>query len=133
MQLNKRQSRHVIGGVLVRYRKLDSKGDMQGQRGNDNYHLNEQAVAAAIRSRILSFRGEWWENPDDGIPFNILTGKMNAERQQIADAYLKERIAQTQGVAQLVSYHSEFGSKERQINVEVLTEYGGTVALGVSI
>lgn len=49
------------GGIDVRYRRLDEYGDMQGLRGNKTHYEGAYAVGAAIRSRLLSFKGEWWE------------------------------------------------------------------------
>lgn len=93
---------------------------MQGIRG-ESHDVGAKAVASAIRSRLLSFQGEWWENEELGIPFHVLVGKMNQEREQIADAYIRERIATTFGVAQIVEYHTEIVGSSRRIHVEVLT------------
>ena len=98
---------------------------MQGIRDKAASHeVGGFAVASAIRSRILSFHGEWWERPESGIPFDVLAGRMTEEREQIADAYLRERIATTQGVSRIIEYKTSLVGVERRVFVSVLTDEG---------
>lgn len=114
----------------MRYRRLDAGGDMLACCGAFE---GADAVAAAIRSRLLSFRGEWWEFPEDGIPLLELVGKMNEEREQMADMYIRQRILGTQGVDQIVEYRSEVENSKRSVFVVVTTTDGETASVEVAI
>ena len=50
--------------------------------------------------------------------------RMTEEREQIADAYLRERIATTQGVARILDYRTSVVGTERRVYVSVLTDEG---------
>lgn len=120
----KRLFLHETEGVAMRYRMLDAYGDMQGLRGNGTHYEGAEAVGAAIRSRLLSFKGEWWENPDEGIPFEALVGRLSEEKKQIADALIRIRIADTPGVVSIENYVARDNGRNREISVSVMTEFG---------
>lgn len=108
----------------MRYRRVDSQGDMIGIRTPDSHLKGAEAVAAAIRSRILSFYGEWWEDPEDGIPLEALIGRMDEEREQVADAMIRSRVMGTPGVLSVEDFRAETDGRKRIIFMKVLTEFG---------
>lgn len=117
---------------MVKYRKMDELWDMQGVRSGPSHLTGAEAVAAAIRSRILSFQGEWWEDEDDGVPLEALVGRLDEEREQIADALIRLRILGTAGVIGITEYSSKNLGRKRSIFATVETEFG-TASLEVSL
>lgn len=117
----------------MRYRKLDENLDMKACNDGHPFYFGKDAVAAAIRSRLLSFQGEWWEGEADGIPFWALTGRMDTERKQEADMYIRKCILGTEGVRDFAEYKSEIKGKRLNVFASVLTNEGGTATVEVSL
>lgn len=109
----------------MRYRKVDKFGDMLAY-SEGGMLKDAEAVGACIRSRILSFEGEWWGDLDDGLPFLAMLGRMDEEREQIANALIRERILQTEGVLFIESFISKNEEKKREIHASVMTVFGAT-------
>ena len=108
----------------MKYRRLDVGGDMQGYGVGGGVLEGADAVAACIKSRLLSFKGEWWETPDEGIPLEAMIGRMGEERAQIADALIRVRILDTFGVLYIESFNVATTGRQRVVNVTVMTSYG---------
>jgi len=112
----------------MKYRRLDENGDMMPVTA-ENHHLEgAEAVGATIRSRLLSFRGEWWENPDDGIPSGLFFGRTTDENKRVLEALLRERLMETQGVNAIVALtiRDDPATRKRTISVTVDTDDGET-------
>lgn len=50
-------------------RRLDSDGDLAGGFGLNNFATGAGAVAQKVRTRLHLFRGEWFLDPDVGVPW----------------------------------------------------------------
>lgn len=100
----------------MRYRKLDSNGDMTFGSGSHNYYINvPAAVAQAVQTRLLLFLGEWFLDTSDGTPWNQqILGK---SYQKVYDMLIKGRITQTQGMNALLSYSSVVNPTTRSLSV----------------
>jgi hypothetical protein len=83
------------------------------------------AVAQGIRIRIQSFRGEWFLDLDDGVPYwqDLLGAKFNELR---ARAAFRDAITSAPGVVQLLSLEVGFDGATRTLTVawEVRTAFG---------
>ena len=113
------------------YRRLSADGDMLPARGNPPY-TGAEAVGAAIRSRILMFYGEWWETPDEGLDISYFFGYQNDEKKRVAEALLRERIKDTEGVSEILSLEmGEPKDRRRVINAVVLADTGETITVEV--
>lgn len=115
------------------YRRLDDDGDMLPARGNPPFK-GAEAVGAAVRSRILMFYGEWWEDPEDGLDVSYFFGYQNDEKKRVADALLRQRILETEGVAEI--YELKFGdidknSRRREISARIRTDTGEIITVEV--
>lgn len=97
---------------------------MQGQRSQGLHFEGAEAVVAAVRSRLRSFAGEWWEDPEEGIPLTALIGKLDEEKMMISDALIRLRILETEGVRGIVEYKAVNDSRSRTIYVTINTEFG---------
>lgn len=63
-------------------------------------------------------------NPDEGIPFEALVGRLSEEKKQIADALIRIRIVDTPGVVSIENYAARDNGRNREISVSVMTEFG---------
>jgi hypothetical protein len=80
----------------MKYRRLDSTWDMCFGRGNADYLVdsveNPEAVAQAIKTRMLLFTGEWWMNIRDGLPLWQKILGQRVTNKSIIDRILVDRI-----------------------------------------
>ena len=112
----------------MRYRRLDENGDMLPVTAVNAHFEGAEAVGMAVRSRILSFRGEWWEYPDEGVPVDLFFGRTTDENNRVFEALLRERIQETEGVEAIVHLliQDDPETRKRSISVTIDTEYGET-------
>lgn len=89
------------------------------------FTTGQTEIAQTIATRLKLFKGEYFRDITDGTPwFQSILGKGGTFAQR--DAYIKNRVIQTEGVAQLVQYDADFDQNSRAypINMQVLTDYG---------
>ena len=117
----------------MQYRRLDENGDMLPATALYPPLKDAEAVGAAIRSRLLSFSGEWWEDEDDGIPVEMLFGHISDDDRIVADALIRERIAETEGVSDVLELiiSDDAPNRTRTIRITVETVYGQNVTVEV--
>lgn len=120
----------------MRYRKLDSSGDyIFGRR--DEMLEETEAVAQAVKTRILLLLGEWWENPKDGTPlFEEVLGQRyrTDETPDQVDLVFSERINGTQGVADITNFESRIDPETRvyTASITVKTIYDTEFSVSLS-
>jgi hypothetical protein len=111
----------------MKYRKLTSDGDYSFGNGLADFYINvPEAVAQAVETRILLWRGEWFLNIDEGTPFlEAILGKHSKE---VADVTLQDRVQDTQGMVNIENYASIINPDTRAMTVEmeIDTIYGPT-------
>lgn len=74
----------------MQYRKLTETGDYAFGSGKLNFINDLDAIAQAVKTKLLLFYGEWWEDTTIGIPmFESIVGQVNSKN--IATA-LKELV-----------------------------------------
>lgn len=88
--------------------------------------ISEQnEIAQTIVTRLRLFTGEYFRNINDGTPwFQVILDKSSTLTQK--DAAIKRRIAETEGVQQILSYTTDFDINPRNYTVtcEVQTAFG---------
>ena len=113
----------------MRVRKQDANGDVIFGHGGADYYVNSpDAVALAIKTRLLLFTGEWFLDLSEGTPWAT---RVLGKGRTGYDAVIKARILGTEGVKSIVpgSYVSVLsGHKGRRLSVTctVDTVYGLT-------
>lgn len=111
----------------MRYRKLTPTGDYTFGTGADFYIDSPTTVAQAVLTRLELWRGEWFVNLDDGVPYysDVLGKYTQAQR----DAVIKRVVSLTPGVKQIVAYESVFDTAKRTFTVSMTidTIYGQAV------
>lgn len=111
----------------MRYRKLDENGDFTFGHGDlDYYKDNPEAVAQAVRTRLMLWAGEWFLNQDEGTPWGLrVLGKNSAADY---DPLIRLRILETRGVNSIEDYSSDWDENTRRlaISATINTTYGQT-------
>lgn len=117
------------------YRKLDENGDYTFGR-RDEFYSDVEAVAQAVKTRLLHFRGEWWENILDGTPFfQDVAGQFFASSNNAAqvDLIFAERINGTMGVVEITEFESRIDPQTRtySASIAVRTIYDAVFQLNI--
>jgi len=114
---------------------LTSSGDLDTSAGL-RFSAGRDAVAQGLRLRVLKFRGEWFLNRDEGVPYlandvvdeteSILGQKFNDAR---ARAAFRDVILAAPGVESLLSLTVTFDRSTRILGVswKVRTVFGDTI------
>jgi hypothetical protein len=109
----------------MRYRKLNSDDDMQyGNQQADYWRDVPDAVAQAVATRLRLFTGEWFLDIEEGTPWQgWVLGKHTLND---AELVIRQRILETQGVLEILSFDSSENRDERSviISATIGTIYG---------
>lgn len=111
----------------MRYRRLDANGDYSfGGQQLDYFRDTPMAVAQAVETRLMLFRGEWFLDTTEGTPWMMeILGK---NTQTTYDAAIRQRILGTPGVTELLGYSSDLDTEARRVAIAatINTVYGQT-------
>ena len=110
----------------MKYRRLDINGDYTLGRNRQNFLTDVDAVAQAIKTRLLLLYGEWWEDLTDGLPlWQRMIGSVGSdENKQVLDLIVKERINGTTNANSVVNFISEIKDRKYTFTCLVVTDYG---------
>lgn len=103
-------------------RALDENGDIV--TSGRHFLTEREEIAQTIKTRLRLYIGEYFRDITVGTPwFDKILDKST---QSNAEAELRRRIVNTNGVIQLTSFSSDFDRTTRKfsISVSVLTEFG---------
>ena len=116
----------------MKYRRLDADGDMLPSRGNPPFE-GAAAVCAAVRSRILLFYGEWWETLEEGLDVSSLFGYQSEEKKRVGEALIRERVNETEGVADILSFTvtDSGGHGRKVVDIVIETDTGETAIVTI--
>ncbi len=111
------------------YRQLDDNGDYIFGRGKHAYLEGVDAVAQAIKTRLLLLYHEWWEDLEDGLPLweKIMASSGRPDNIKAVDFIFRERIQNTIGVLSILGYESSFKNRRYIFRCAVETLYGSLV------
>lgn len=119
----------------MKYRALDENGDYSFGFGQNDFLTDGRAVAQAVGTKLKLFKGEWWENINDGLPFfQSIAGRPSSLGGVAAvDLIIQARIKDAPGVQDITSFQSTFDPKIRKYTckVTVSTIYGTSVEVTV--
>lgn len=116
------------------YRKLDSNGDYSFGRSKQDFVTDSNAVAQAIKTRLLLLFGEWWEDQSDGLPlFQSILGVSGTEDNlESVNLLIQERIINTDNVTDIVDYTSSYVNRSLSVSCTVNTTFGTTATVEVN-
>ena len=111
------------------YRQLDDNGDYIFGHGKHAYLEGVDAVAQAIKTRLLLLYHEWWEDLEDGLPLweKIMASSVQPSNIKAVDFIFRERIQGTTGVLSILGYESSFENRHYTFRCAVETLYGSLV------
>jgi hypothetical protein len=110
---------------MMRYRKLDSTGDMTFGHGQDNFWVDQpEGVGQWVMTRLRLNAGEWFADTSDGTPWatEVLGERTRATR----DIVVVDRVQTTPNVTAIAAYASQTDTSTRSWTAEVTidTAYG---------
>ncbi len=109
----------------MKYRKLDTDGDMLFGHGHADYLQNSpECVAQAVATRLRLLRGEWFLDLTEGTPY--APAIMGKHTKSTYDFAIRERVLETEGVTGIDEYQSIFDGETRTltVNIRISTNYG---------
>lgn len=112
----------------MKYRKLDKNGDyMFGNNGLD-FISDTEAVAQAIKTKVMLFYQEWWEDISIGIPmFQSIIGKVaDSNLKMTYTLLLTKRIQEIEQVTSVSNVEVKQGNRSLSFKIDVDTIYGST-------
>ena len=107
----------------MKYRQ-EAAGSDDHQFGRAGVFLTDtpQAVAQAVKTRLLLSAGEWFLDLDEGTQYDEVLGYNTQDSRDLA---IRERILETIGVIELTEYRSSVSADRRFVVVAtVSTIYG---------
>ena len=116
----------------IRVRRLDADYDSVFGQGKSDYIEDLDAVVQIIKSRLLLFKGEWWENTVEGLPlWQSILGAGKGNSKKVVDDLIQQRIIKTPYVTGIESLSSSYDASTRaySFSAVVNTQFG---AVGIS-
>jgi hypothetical protein len=112
----------------MRYRRLDSDGDMTFGHGQANFLINSPAcVGQSVLTRLRLLVGEWFLDTADGTPWRtqILSATIK-NTIPLYDRAIRQRVLLTAGVTGIAQYSSNLDNISRKLTVSMTidTIYG---------
>lgn len=104
------------------YRALDSNGDYTFGQNTNNFLRASEAVAQAIKTKLLLLSAEWWEDQADGLPlFQKILGRTST---RTADMLIRSRIMETPNVIGIESFNSSIVQRNYSMQAKINTMFG---------
>ncbi|GKX62290.1 hypothetical protein [Pragia fontium] len=101
----------------MRVRRLDKNHDWSFGLGRFNYAQDSESIAQRVKTRLLSFKGDWVHDLEHGIPwlphFERSFDLSRLERE------IKLQILETEGVKSLDEFTMRLDPDSRQMTVSV--------------
>jgi hypothetical protein len=116
----------------MRYRKLDSNGDMTfGLQQSNFYRDVPEAPAQAIATRFRLIMGEWFLDITAGVLYQ--GGILGKYTKESSDLIIRSTILETEGVNSILTYETQFNPDTRRYSVQgsADTIYGIALFSGV--
>lgn len=99
----------------MRVRRIDANGDWTFGAGRAGYADRSESVAQRVKTRLLSFQGDWFLDLSHGLPwFQLIERPANLGRIERA---VKAQILQTDGVSAVTAFSMSPNVTTRQLNI----------------
>lgn len=114
----------------MKYRTLTPEGDYSFGFGNASFVTDTEAVRQAIQTKLGMFKGEFWEDLKDGLPFfEQVAGNFN---KSVADMVIRSRILDTPHVSGIQFFRSQISTDRKYSMTATVNTDFGAVSVGVS-
>jgi hypothetical protein len=122
--------------MTMRLRKQDADGDYQfGHNAGDFWHNEVDGVAQSVLTRLLLYRGEWFLDITEGMPWGgfplntavVRQGQVLGAHTELArDVAVQQRVLATLGVQLINNYASTTDPNRRSFSAQmtITTIYG---------
>lgn len=119
----------------MKYRRQDENGDYVFGHNKNDYVSGNLAVGYAIKSKILLFYGEWWEDIGIGIPmFQSIMGQGKSETlKNSAQMLISDRIKELEEVAAINKVNILFVKRTMEVQISITTANNEVVEVEVVI
>lgn len=107
-------------------RRLDENWDPVYGTGRNAYIADLDALTQIVQTKLRLWKGEWWEDRNEGLPMmQQILGKMGTT-QMIADRLIQKRIMEVPYVIRISDFYSTFNRETRGYECEatIETEFG---------
>lgn len=117
------------------YRRLDNNNDYSFGRSKQDFVSSSDAVAQAIKTRLLLLYGEWWEDQGSGTPLfqNILGVSGTQENLEAVDLVVQEVIINTDNVTEISDFTSDYSNRVYSVSCTVNTIFSTSTTIEVSL
>ena len=107
----------------MKYRRLSKDGDYSFGANMSDYVSGNYAVGYAIKSKVLLFYGEWWEDIGIGIPmFQSIIGQGRSQAlKNSVQQLLINRIMEIDEVAVVNKVNVVFSGRTMQVSISATT------------
>lgn len=114
----------------MRVRRLDNNHDWTFGQGFNNYAKESEAIAQCVKTRLWSFKGDWFLDLEHGLPYLETTGRQ-ADLARL-EMLIKREVLSVEGVERITAYSAELDNETRHltINVSYLDIYGNEHTTG---
>ncbi len=112
----------------MRYRRLDSDGDMTFGHGQDNFWVDQpEGVGQWVMTRLRLNQGEWFADTSDGTPW--ATQVLGERTRWTRDIVVRDRVQTTPNVTDIAAYSSQTDPNTRgwTATMTIDTAFGAVV------
>lgn len=121
----------------MKYRKLTATGDYSFGGNQTDYIEGANAVGQAVKTKLLLFYQEWWEDLGLGIPmFQSFIGQTNPETIKTSlSMVIENRILEVPEVKSVenVEIHIDRRTRSMSFDIDVVTANGDKITVEVSV
>lgn len=112
-------------------RRVDSTNDWNFGKGISDYAVETEAIMQNIKSRVLSWVGDCFFAPDEGVDWK---SRLDIGQQDLLVQEIKAIILQSFGVVRITEFASTFIGQTRAINITytIDTIFGQTIQSTIS-
>ena len=102
---------------------IDSTNDVVIENNDLKLITGVDGVAQVLRQRLRVFRGEWFLDTREGLPYFEEVLKKNPNPVTV-DSLFKNEILNSPGIIELQSFLLEINGRELSLKFTALTEFG---------
>ena len=116
----------------MKFRRLNSNGDWHFGRGVSNYADSDEAILLNCKTRLLSFKQDWFLDQNQNIDWFTILGQKNNEETILNEV---ERVClNSEGIVNVVSIDIvKSTNRSASIEIVVNTIFSEALKLGVKI
>lgn len=115
----------------MRVRRIDKNGDWTFGRGRNSYASTGESVAQRVKTRLQSFKGDWFLDLDHGLPWFARFEK--PADLALLEGDIKRCILETPGVDSLLVFSIDLDPETRKCRIAATVKdiYGYDASVSV--